>query len=68
MMAKFKYAVKNGDNILGIMWETEKGEKVFVANNDSKLDLNFDLEVKDATGKIIKDVDLIELLIEILPR
>lgn len=66
-MAKFKYAVKNGDNVLGLMWDVGNGREVFVTYGD-KLDLNHSLLVRDANGNDIKEVEVIEMLNEILPR
>lgn len=65
-MSKFKYAVKNGDNILGLMWEVDNGKEIFVTNG--KVDINYDLEIRDCDGNDIKNVDLRELLMEILPH
>jgi hypothetical protein len=66
-MAKFKYAVKNGDNILGLMWEVGNDREIFVTYGD-KLDINHSLEIRDCDGNDIKEVELIDLLSEILPR
>jgi len=66
-MAKFKYAVKNGDNVLGLMWDVGNGREVLVTYGD-KLDLNHSLLVRDANGNDIKEVEVIEMLNEILPR
>lgn len=66
-MAKFKYAVKNGDNVLGLMWDVGNGREVFVTYGD-KLDLNHSLLVRDENGNDIKEVEVIEMLNEILPR
>lgn len=57
----------NGDNILGMMWETSTGREVFVLMSD--WDVNFDLEIFDPNNnEQIDDVDSLELLMEILPR
>lgn len=65
-MSEVKFAVKNGDNILGVMWETELLGKVFVTNG--KLDINYNLEIRDFDGNDIENIDLKTLLMEILPR
>jgi hypothetical protein len=66
-MAEFKYAVKNGDHILGLMWDVGNEREIFVAYGD-KLDINHSLEIRDYNGNDIKEVELIDLLSEILPR
>lgn len=66
-MANFKYAVKNGDNILGLMWDVGNGREIFVTYGNT-LDINHSLEIRDSDGNDIKEVDLVELLSEILPR
>ena len=66
-MAKVKYAVKNGSSILGYMWDVGNGREIFVTHGD-KLDINHPLEIRDRDGNDIKEVDLIDLLSEILPR
>ncbi|MCM3387186.1 hypothetical protein M3649_03455 [Ureibacillus chungkukjangi] len=66
-MAEFKYAVKNGDNILGLMWDVGNGREVFVTNGNT-LDINHSLLVRDSNGNDIKEVEVLEMLNEILPR
>lgn len=64
-MSKATYAIKNGDNLTGIMWENDKLGKVFIQKED--IDPNFDLEVIDLdNGKIVKHVDLRDFLLEAL--
>lgn len=65
-MATPKYAVKNGDNILGIMWDVGNNREIFVTNN--KMNLNFPLDIKDFDGNVIDSVDVIDILSEILPK
>lgn len=65
-MAEAKYAVKNGDSITGILWENEKLGRLFVLQND--IDPNFGLEILDLpNGNVVKEVDMIDFLLEILP-
>jgi hypothetical protein len=65
-MSKAKYAVRNGDNHVGILWENEKLGKVFVVQ--SEIDINFDLEIMDIdTGNIVDHVDLREFIFDALP-
>jgi uncharacterized protein YxjI len=66
-VAKFKYAVKNGDDILGLMWDVGNDREVFVTYGNT-LDLNHSLLIRDADGKDIKEVEVLEMLNEILPR
>lgn len=66
-MAEFKYAVKNGDNVLGLMWDVGNGREIFVTYGDT-LDINHSLEIRGADGKDIKEVEVLEMLNEILPR
>jgi hypothetical protein len=66
-MAEFKYAVKNGDNILGLMWKVSESREIFVTYGDT-LDLNHSLDIRDSKGNDIKEVELIDLLSEILPH
>jgi hypothetical protein len=66
-MANFKYAVRNGDNVLGIMWEVSDNREVFVSFGET-INLNHSLEILDSNGNNIGEKDLIDLLSEILPR
>ena len=66
-MANFKYAVRNGDNVLGIMWEVSDNREVFVSFGET-INLNHSLEIMDSNGNNIGEKDLIDLLSEILPR
>ena len=65
-MAKIKYAVKNGNNILGYMWDVGEGKEIFIT--DGKIDINHPLEIRGADGKDIDNIDLMDLLVDILPR
>jgi hypothetical protein len=65
-MSKFKYAVKNGDHILGLMWDAGNNREIFVTNG--AIDINHDLEIRDCDGNDIDNIDLKTLLLEILPR
>jgi len=67
IIANFKYAVKNGDDILGLMWDVGNGREIFVMYGNT-LDINHSLEIRDSDGNDIKEVELIDLLSEILPR
>ncbi len=66
-MAEFKYVVQNGDEILGLMWDVGNNREVFVTTGD-KLDINHSLRVRDSNRNDIKEVEVIEMLNEILPR
>lgn len=66
-MADVKYAVSNGDHILGLMWDVGNNREVFVTYGE-KLDMNHSLEIRGCDGKQIKEVEIIEMLNEILPR
>jgi hypothetical protein len=66
-MANFKYAVRNGDNVLGIMWEVSDNREIFVSFGET-INLNHSLEIMDSNGNNIGEKDLIDLLSEILPR
>lgn len=66
-MAEFKYAVKNGDNVLGLMWDVGNDREIFVTYGDT-LDINHSLEIRSANGKDIKEVEVLEMLNAILPR
>lgn len=66
-MSEAKYIVINGDTILGVLWENESLGKVFVT--DGKIDLNFDLEIRDfTTGENVKNVDLREFILDVIPE
>jgi len=65
-LSKLKYAVKNGDNILGTMWESKDNKEVFVLMSD--WDVSHPLEIRDSDGNDVDDVDSIDLLTSILPR
>lgn len=65
-MSDAKYTIKNGDSILGILWENEKLGKVLVT--DGKVDMNFDLEIYDhSKNAYVKYIDLRDFLLEVLP-
>lgn len=66
-MAKVKYGVQNGDKFLGLMWDVGDGREVFVSYGN-KLDLNHSLLIRDIDGSDIKEVEVLEMLNEILPR
>jgi hypothetical protein len=64
-LSKAKFAVRNGDNVTGILWENEKLGKVFV--QQGTIDPNFDLEIYDLdTHKVVNHVDLRDFLLETL--
>jgi hypothetical protein len=68
IMSKPIYAVKNGQDCLGILWETDKKDKIFVCNRNS-IDINFDLEVRSFdTGEDVSCVDFRDLLMDALPH
>jgi hypothetical protein len=64
-VTKFKYAIRNGDKVLGLLWEHDALGKVLVT--DGKIDSNFDLEIKDQNGNTVDYIDLRKFLLEILP-
>lgn len=66
-MAKIKYAVKNGNNVLGVMYDVGNGREIFVTYGDT-LDINHPLEIRDIHGNDIKEIETIDLLNEILPK
>jgi hypothetical protein len=49
------------------MWDVGNDREIFVTYGD-KLDINHSLEIRDCDGNDIKEVELIDLLSEILPR
>ena len=64
-MAKAKYMIGNGNDLLGVIWEVDNKEIVVVYNN---LDIEKGITVKDAkSGKIVKEADMLDMLSEILP-
>ena len=66
-MAKLLYGVRNGNNIIGCLWENEKLGKVFVSTGEL-IDLNHDLEIRNAeTMEDERVIDLKEFLLECLP-
>ncbi len=66
-MAKFKYVVINGENVLGLMWDVGNNREVFVSYG-VKLDINQSLLIRDADGNDIKEIEVLEMLNEILPK
>lgn len=65
-MSKLLYGVRNGDNIIGCLWENEKLGKVFVSTG-KPIDLNFDLEIRNAeTMEDEKFIDLKDFILECL--
>ncbi len=67
-MSKAKYAVINGKNFVGILWENEKLGKVFVTN-EVKIDPNCDIEVRDVfTEEVVNNIDLKDFLLEVIPH
>lgn len=65
-MAELIYGIFNGDNFQGTMWETKLGK---IVTTQGKIDISNELKVVDAnTGKTVKDIDLLEVLMEILPQ
>jgi hypothetical protein len=67
-MSKVKYAILNGNQTIGLFWENEKLGNIFVTNPDVKIDLNWDLEIRDVkTGETVNSVDLRDFLLESLP-
>lgn len=67
ILAEFKYVVANGNEILGIMWKVNDNREIFVTNGD-KLNINHSLAIRDSSGNLINEVEVLELLSEILPR
>lgn len=66
-MSKAKYAIRNGDNILGILWENDSLGKILVTSGN--IDPNFGLEIYDCdVHKVIKYVDLRDFLLEVFPQ
>ena len=67
-MSKAKYAIRNGQDVVGLLWENEKLGKVLVTYPDIKIDMNFDLEIWDIeTHEVIDYIDLRDFLLESLP-
>jgi hypothetical protein len=66
-MSKILYAVKNGDNIIGTLWENEKLGKVFVTTGE-KIDLLHDLQIRSAeTYQDEENIDLRDFILEVMP-
>lgn len=68
-MSKPKYALCNLDSCVAIVWETEVGLVTVVQD---KIDINGDITLMDISngkpfGEKIKNVDLRDLLVSILP-
>lgn len=64
-MSKPKYALCNLDSCVAVVWETEVGLVTVVQD---KVDINGDITLIDiSNGKPIKNVDLRDLLVSILP-
>lgn len=60
------YVLHDNDNFYGIVWETELGKIVII---QGKLNINNNLGVYDVeTGQEIKDIDLRNVLMSILPQ
>ena len=68
-MSKPKYAICNLDKCVAIVWETEVGLVTVVQD---KVDINGDITLFDisecATGEKIKNIDLRDLLVSLLPK
>lgn len=69
-MSKPKYALCNLDSCVAIVWETEVGLVTVVQD---KIDINGDITLMDISngkpfGEKIKNVDLRDLLVSILPN
>ncbi len=59
-MSKFKYAILNGNNVVGTVWES--GSREVVVMTDNKIDMNFHLEVLDKDERRIADLDLVNMI------
>lgn len=63
-MAELKYVIRNGNDFEGLMWKTKMGN---IITMQGKININNGLEVIDIeTHEIVKDIDLIDTLAEIL--
>lgn len=62
--SKVLYSFKNGDDCIGLVWETELGKIVTV---EGKLDITCDLKIRDIDQNDLGDVDLRNVLMSILP-
>jgi len=67
--SKAEYAICNIDKCVAIVWKTDIGRVVVVQD---KIDINGDLSVVEikntSNGKVVDNVDLRNLIMEILPR
>jgi hypothetical protein len=67
-VSKPLYAVRNGENVLGMLWETNSDKQVFVTLTN-EIDINHDLEIWDIEiNQYINNVDLHDLLMDVLPH
>lgn len=67
-MSKPKYAVSNGGNVIGVLWEDDNLGKIFVSTGE-KIDLAFDLKIMSIeTSKKVDHIDLRDFILKALPR
>lgn len=64
-MSECKYGIKNGDKIIGTIWDTKMGQ--IIVTTGEKIDLINPIEIRSVNGEDINNVDLLEFLYECLP-
>jgi hypothetical protein len=66
-MSKPTFAIRNGNNSIGILWETKELGKVLVTTGEL-IDPDHDLEIYDVQkGISVEFIDLRDFLLESLP-
>jgi len=65
-MNKFKYAITNGENVIGIIYENDRYGRTLVIFE--KIDLNHPVTIWDSLeNKAIVDKDFTDFIYELLP-
>ena len=66
MGSKFKYAIINGNSVVGIIYETKIG--LMTVMTGEKMDISQGLSIRDYLGTKVSELDLIEVISEIIPK
>lgn len=65
-MNKYKYVILNGDNLVAMVYEDEKWGRTIVILE--KIDSNHPVQIFDRTNTLVKEKDISEFLLSMLPE